>query len=247
MPEQDRSRLFLFVLGVAAVHALCLAAVLPALFILPGQDAGIIQGAIKQDAIVRDTIVDVEVLPSSQPAGVAEASHAAAPPAQTQIETVTPAPEPSPAASPSSTPDPSELTSALPGIPQPADTAPSDSVSSEPAASVAATSSAPDLVGNASPPTPSPPAEEDAGTVSAADPAPTNAIPQDETEPATTVSLPAEKPTPVVKPRPTAAKTAKPRVRRQASVTTRTQSRGMFGGFFQSKPRPKTQRATTTR
>jgi hypothetical protein len=247
VPEQDRSRLFLFVLGVAAVHALCLAAVLPALFILSGQDAGIVQGAVKQDAIVRDTIVDVELMPSSQPTGVSEASDANTPPAQAQIETVTPAPEPSPAASLSSTPDPSELTSALPGIPQPAD-APSDSVSSEPAASVAATSSAPDLVGNASPaPASSPPAAEDAGTVSAADPAPTNAIPQDEAKPATTVSLPAEKPTPVLKPRPTAAKTAKPRVRRQASVTTRTQSRGMFGGFFQSKPRPKTQRATTTR
>lgn len=247
MPEQDRSRLFLFVLGVAAVHALCLAAVLPALFILPDQDAGITQGAVKQDAIVRDTIVDVELMLSSQPAGESEASDAGAPPAQAQIETVTPAPEPSPAAS-SSTLDTSELTSALPDIPQNADTTLSDSVSSEPGAPVAAASSAPDLAGNASPaPTSSPPVADDAGIVSATDPAPTNAIPQDEANPAATVSLPAEKPTPVVKPRPTAAKTAKPRVRRQASVTTRTQSRGMFGGFFQAKPRPKTQRATTTR
>lgn len=245
MPEQDRSRLFLFVLGVAAVHALCLAAVLPALFILPGQNAAITEGAIKQDAIIRDTIVHVEVLPSSQPAGVPEPSYASAPPAP--IETVTRAPEPSPSASLSSAPDSSDVTSALPDIPQNTDTAPGAMAVSEPAA-VAATTPTPDLIGDASPaPDSSPPAGDDAANVSAADPTPTNAIPQEEAKPATTVSLPAEKPKPVVKPRSTAAKAAKPQMRRQASVATRTQSRGMFGGFFQSKPRPKTQRAATTR
>ena len=81
--------------------------------------------------------------------------------------------------------------------------------------------------------------------VSAADPAPTAAIPQEEAKLATTVLLPAEKPKPAVKPRATAAKAAKPHMRRQASVT-RAQSRGMFGGFFQSQPRPKPQRTTTT-
>lgn len=231
MPEQDRSRLFLFVLGVAAVHALCLAAVLPALFTLPGQEASITAGAIKQDAIVRDTIVNVEVLPSSQSAGVAE-----------PIETVTPVPEPSPSASLSFAPDPSELTSALPDIPQNADTAPSETAAPT-EAPVAATTSV--LVENSNPaPAPSPPGDETAA-VSAADPAPTNAIPQVEPKPATTVALPVEKPKPVVKPRPAAAKAAKPQMRRQASVATKTQSRGMFGGFFQSKPRPKTQRAAT--
>jgi len=62
--------------------------------------------------------------------------------------------------------------------------------------------------------------------------------------PTIAISLPAEKPKPALKPRTTAAKAARPHVTRQASVT-RTQSRGMFGGFFQSQPRPKPQRTTT--
>ena len=226
MPEQDRSRLFLFVLGVVAVHALCLAAVLPALLMLPGQDAGIAQGAIKQDAIVRDTIVNVEVMPSSEPAEGAETPDS---------------PKPSPAASLSSTPESSDVTSALRDIPENADTIPGDRVTPEPAPITAVVPSTPDLVGNASP---AQPPADNAGIVSAADPAPTAAIPQEEAKPATTVSLPAEKPKPALKPRTTAAKAARPHVRRQASVT-RTQSRGMFGGFFQSQPRPKPQRTTT--
>lgn len=239
MPEQDRSRLFLFVLGVAAVHALCLAAVLPVLFTLPGQDAGIAQNAVKQDAIVRDTIVNVEVLPSSEPAGDSEAL------GLDQIKTGRGS---SPAAGLSLTPDPSELTSALPDIPQNADTAPGEPAALESTAPVAAATSAPDLIGNAGrAPDSSPPPADETATVSAADPASTNAIPrEEEAKPATTVSLPVAKPAPVVKPRPTAAKAVKPQMRRQASVTTKTQSRGMFGGFFQSKPRPKTQRAATT-
>ena len=228
MPQQDRSRLFLFVLGVVAVHALCLAAVLPALLMLPGQDAGIAQGAIKQDAIVRDTIVNVEVMPSSEPAEGAETPDS---------------PKPSPAASLSSTPESSDVTSALRDIPENADTIPGDRVTPEPAPVTAAAPSTPDLVSNASPASSQPPADN-AGIVSAADPAPTAAIPQEEAKPATTVSLPAEKPKPALKPRTTAAKAARPHVRRQASVT-RTQSRGMFGGFFQSQPRPKPQRTTT--
>jgi hypothetical protein len=241
VPEQDRSRLFLFVLGVAAVHALCLAAVLPALFTLPGQETGISQGAIKQDAIVRDTIVNVEVMPSSQPLGVPESSQAGAPPAS----------QPNPVASLASATDRSDVTSALPEIPQNVDTAPGEAVVPEPSAPVvAATPSTPDLVGSASPAlTSSPSPTDDAGTsnVSGVDPTPTNAIPQDEAKPATNVALPTEKPKPDAKPRPNAAKTAKPHLRRQASVTSKTQSRGMFGGFFQSQPRPKTQRATATR
>jgi hypothetical protein len=225
VPEQDRSRLFLFVLGVAAVHALCLAAVLPALFTLPGQDAGIAQGAIKQDAIVRDTIVNVEVMPSPESSGVLEAPD-------------------SPAASLASTPDSSNVTSALPDIPENADTAPGDTVTPESAPVTAATPATSDLVGSASPVS-SPPATDNAGTVAAADPATTAALPQDEAKPATTVSLPTERPKPAVKSRTTAAKIAKPHIRRQASVT-RTQSRGMFGGFFQSEPRPRPQRTTTT-
>lgn len=236
MPEQDRSRLFLFVLGVAAVHVLCLAAVLPALLTLPGQDAGIAQGAIKQDAIVRDTIVNVEVMPSSEPTGGIET------PGPAQIEKAL---MPSPAASLSSMPESSDVTSALPDITENADTIPGDRVTPEPAPVTAAAASTPDLVGNASPAS-SPPPSDNAGTVAAVDPAPTAAIPQEDAKPATTVSLPAEKPKPALKPRTTAAKAAKPRVRRQASVT-RPQSRGMFGGFFQSQPRPKPQRTTTTR
>jgi len=219
VPEQDRSRLFLFVLGVAAVHALCLAAVLPALFTLPGQDAGIAQGATKQDAIVRDAIVNVEVMPSSEP--VPEAAD-------------------SPTASLASAPDPSDVTSARPDSPENADAAPGDTVVPEPAPVTAAAPST-DLVGNAS----SAPPTDDAGTIVAADPAPTNALPQDDAKPATTVSVPSEKPKPALKSRTTAAKAAKSHLRRQASVT-RTQPRGMFGGFFQSQPRPRPQRTTTT-
>jgi hypothetical protein len=223
VPEQDRFRLFLFVLGVAAVHVLCLAAVLPALFTLPGQDTGIAQGAIKQDAIVRDTIVNVEVMPSSEPAEVPGSMDS---------------PNPSPAAGLASTPGSSDMTSALPDGSGNTDTAPGDTVAPEP---TPATAPSTDLVGNASP---APPAGE-AGTVAAADPAVTSALPQGEAKPATTVSLPAEKPKPEVKPRATAAKAAKPHVRRQ-TVVAKTQSRGMFGGFFQSQPRPRPQRTTTT-
>lgn len=228
-------------LGVAAVHALCLAAILPALISLPGSGTGITQDAtVKQDALVRDTIVNVEVLPSASPRAGSDHAGAAA------VETVTPAP--SPAASLASIPD---STSALPDIPQNADPAPGDRV--DPAAPVAAaTSTTPDLVGNASPaPSSSPPPSEDPGTVSAVDPAPTNAIPLEAAKPSTTVALPTEKPAnaakPALKPRTTAAKTAKPAGRRQASVATKTQTRGMFGGFFSSKPRPNAQRTTTSR
>jgi hypothetical protein len=224
VPEQDRSRLFLFVLGVIAVHALCLAAVLPALFTLPGQGVGIAQGSIKQDAIVRDTIVNVEVMPSSEPTEVPESRDLL---------------NPSPGASLASTPDSSDVTSTLPDSSDNTDTAPGDTVTPAPAPITAAAPST-DLVGDASPT--APPAG-DAGTLAAADPAPTSAVPKDEA--ATTVSLPTEKPKPAVKSRTIAAKTAKPHIQRQASVT-RTQSRGMFGGFFQSQPRPKTQRTTTT-
>jgi hypothetical protein len=244
VPEQDRSRLFLFVLGVAAVHALCLAAILPALISLPGSGTGITQDStVKQDALLRDTIVNVEVLPSASPQADSYRAGAAA------VETVTPAP--SSAASLASTPDPSDVTSALPDIPQNADPAPGDRVNLV-APVAAATSTTPDLVGNASPPpSSSPPPPEDPGTVSAADPTPTNAIPTEAAKPATTVALPTEKPAdaakPALKPRTTAAKTAKPAARRQASVATKTQTRGMFGGFFSSKPRPKAQRTTTSR
>ena len=229
MPEQDRSRPFLFVLGVAAVHALCLAAILPALISLPGPGAGITQDAtVKQDALLRDTIVNVEVLPSASPQAGSDRAGAAA------VETVTSAP--SPAASFSSTPDPSDVTSALPDIPRNADTVPNDPA--DPAAPVtAATSTMPDLVGNASPaPSSLPPPS---GTVSA-DPTPTNAIPPEAAKPANAAK-------PALKPRTTAAKTAKPVTRRQASVATKTQTRGMFGGFFLSQPRPKAQRTTTSR
>jgi hypothetical protein len=208
--------------------------VLPALF-TPGQDASIAEGAIKQDAIVRDTIVNVEVLPSSQSAGVAE-----------PIEAVTLVPGPSPSASLSSAVDPSDVISALPDIPQNADTAPSETTAPS-EAPVAAPASVPDLVENTNPAVAPSPSGDDTAAVSAADPAPTDAIPQEEAKPATTVALPVEKPKPVVKPRPTAAKAARPPIRRQASVAIKTQSRGMFGGFFQSKPRPKTQRAAATR
>jgi len=251
VPEQDRSRLFLFVLGVAAVHALCLAAILPALISLPGQGAGVTRdGIVKEDALVKDAVVDVELLPSAA-TPLDSGSHASAydvAPGHAAVETVTPSPKPSPAASLSPTPDPSEMTSALPEILQNADTAPSDPVTAEPAAPVAAaTPTASDLVGNASPASPPVPVEGP-GTVSAADPASTNALPS-ETKPATTVALPIEKPDtveqPSVKPRTTAAKTAKPRVRRQASVA-KTQTRGLFSGFFQSQPRPKPKRTTTT-
>jgi hypothetical protein len=236
VPEQDRSRLLLFVLGVAAVHALCLAAILPSLISLPGQGAGVTQdGIVKEDALVKDAVVDVEVLPSAS-TPLDSGSHASAY-------------DVAPSLSP--TPDPSEMTSALPDIPQNANTVPSNPVTAEPAAPVAAaTPTAPDFIGNASPP-PSPPVPvEGPGTISAADPASTNALPSEEAKPATTVALPTEKPDtveePSVKPRTTAAKTAKPRVRRQASVA-KTQTRGLFGGFFQSQPRPKAQRATTSR
>src|SRR4029077_18168747 len=201
--------------------------VLPALLMLPGQDAGIAQGAIKQDAIVRDTIVNVEVMPSSEPAEGTEAPDS---------------PKPSPAASLSSTPESSDATSALRDIPENVDSIPGDRVTPEPAPITAVVPSTSDLVGNASP---AQPPADNAGIVSAADPAPTAAIPQEEAKSATTVLLPAEKPKPAVKPRATAAKAAKPHMRRQASVT-RAQSRGMFGGFFQSQPRPKPQRTTTT-
>jgi len=242
----------LFVLGVAAVHALCLAAILPALISLPGQGTGVTQGGIvKEDALGKDAVVDVEVLPSASTT-LDSGSHASAydvVPGRAAVETAMPAPAPSPSGSLSPTPDPSEMTSALPDIPQSADTVPSDPVTAEPAAPVtaAAPPTAPDLVGNASPaPLPS----EDTGPVSAADPASTNAIPSEEAKPATSVALPTEKPDvaeqPSVKPRTTAAKTAKPRVRRQASVA-KTQTRGLFGGFFQAKPRPKPQRTTTSR
>ncbi|HEY8277495.1 MAG TPA: hypothetical protein VIG52_10985 [Methyloceanibacter sp.] len=249
MQEHDRSRLFLFLLGVAAVHALCLAAILPALISLPGHGAGVTQGGIvKEDALVKDAIVDVEVFPSAStlPAPGSHASAYDVAPSHAAIEPVTPASEPSPAVSFSPTPDPSDLTSALPDIPQNADTAPGDPVTADPAAPLAAaTPLAADLIGNASPSSSPPVPVEGLGSVSVADPASTNALPSEEANPAT-VALPVEKPAlkkPSVKPRTTAAKTARPRARRQASVA-KPQTQRLFGGFFQSQPRQKAQRVT---
>jgi hypothetical protein len=82
VPDQERFRLTLFVLGVIAVHALCLAALLPVLITLPGLDS----------SEPKHVDVDVDVLSSSAPP----------------------------------TSDLSDVTAALPGLPQDADPAPDE-------------------------------------------------------------------------------------------------------------------------
>lgn len=247
MPDQDRFRLFLLVLGVAAVHALCLAVILPSLITLPGPGAGLPQS----------TIVDVEVLPPEPQISLSAGT------SQHVVETAVPAPLAGAAEASMTTPsDPSDITAALPEISQEADLAPEANPQPALEAPVASDPNAnTNTLANVSPAPPqaaspekiaSPP--ENAAAIS--DAPQMAALPAEGELPAAAVGVPLKKPAklekPAVKPH-AAAKAVKPRAKPQTAAVAKaqTQNTGSLNAFFQGLNQPgsksKSQQATSSR
>jgi hypothetical protein len=236
VPDQERFRLTLFVLGVVAVHALCLAALLPVLITLPGLD----------HSEPKKVTVDVDVLAGSAPPASGEVTAALpelpqdADPAHGETpaalgnpiaaETVAAEPNPMPIAVP-----PPEATG-----PEPAS---DEAVHPEPAAVA--------NIGPESSPTVMPERTPEADTPT--DTPKADASPADDqgVKPAPKVELPSKKPA-AKKHTAVIAKPAKPLVHRQAKAEARANSSesgsGSFFGVPQSQPavKAKTQQRVTS-
>jgi hypothetical protein len=246
--DQDRFRLSLFVLGVAAVHALCLAAVLPMLITLPGFDEA------------ARAIVDIEVIrpapgvmtvsaPAETPAAPAPVTTAPAPAnliaaeapiAEPHLDDATAAlPQANhdlspPAATNAESPSPEPATVANPdlGSVPAAESAPAPSV--EPAEARPATQTlanvSPEPVSAPPPAVVETPASEDAGEKSA------DSKDNDTTKAEAKSGKPAAKKRVAAKPR------------RQVRTQPQASKAGGFGSFFGfMQPRPRPQRATSAR
>jgi hypothetical protein len=220
VPDQERFRLTLFVLGVVAVHALCLAALLPVLITLPGPD----------NSEPKHVVVDVDVLSGSAPPATGASDVTFALPELPQDAALG---DPIAARADASDAEPSPAPTALPlelTGPKPANDA--------------AVLPGPDAVANIGPE--SSPTLMPEGTLEGATPADApkaDASPAEDQDVTPKVELPSKKP--AAKKRTTVtAKPAKPLVHRQAKAeaTANSSEAGGFGSFFgvpQSQPATK--------